>query len=397
MRIKAFGFTEEELHENGSFFTAKEIYGQPELWIKTFNMFKKNSLMLKEFLNDILEKQNLQIILAGAGTSAYIGEVLVGPIQKKLKIPTRAIPTTDLVTHPELFILKETPTLLVSFARSGNSPESVKAVELGNTVSGDIYHLIITCNPDGELAKNIKDKNTFVIILPEEANDKSLAMTGSFSSMLLVGLFLADINNLEHVEKQVELLNTYGKRIFNVYLGEIEKIAKLDFKRAVFLGSGLFSGIARESHLKLQELTDGKIICKYDTFLGFRHGPKAVIDEKTLIVYLFSNNTYSQQYEIDLVKSVANSGNGCYKVGVMEKNIPQIKLDSKIVLSENGKILDEEYLTVAEVLFAQTLGLFKSIDLGLKPDTPSVSGMIHRVVQGVKLYYYNGKATNGLL
>ncbi len=121
------------------------------------------------------------------------------------------------------------------------------------------------------------------------------------------------------MKSQINLLYNYGKFFFSSYTEEIKKIAKLDFNRAVFLGSGLFNGIAHESHLKLQELTDGKIICKHDSFLGFRHGPKAVIDNKTLIVYLFSNNRYSQQYEIDLVNSVNSGRNGCYKVGVMEK------------------------------------------------------------------------------
>jgi tagatose-6-phosphate ketose/aldose isomerase len=395
MKTQVLGLTDKELERYGSTFTAKEIYGQPTLWMKTFELFSDIATELNEFLSFVFAKQNIQMILTGAGTSAYIGEVLVGPMQKHTGVPARAVPTTDLVTHPELYILKDYPTLLVSFARSGNSPESVKAVELANKVSSDIFHLIITCNAEGELAKNKNNKNTFVLILPPESNDKSLAMTGSFSSMLLVGLLIANINRAQAqvVKKQVERLFSYGNKFLNTYyIDEIKKIAKLNFERAVFLGSALFSGIARESHLKLQELTDGQVICKHDSFLGFRHGPKAVIDDKTLLVYLFSNNPYSQLYEIDLVNSVNSGRNGCYKVGVMEKDIPDIKLDTKIIFSENDETIDEEFLTIAEVLFAQTLGFYKSIELGLKPDSPSVSGLIHRVVQGVKLYDYNGRA-----
>ncbi len=392
MSTKKLRFDEEELAENSSTFTAREIFGQPELWRKTYDLFMESVPNLKSFLNPIFEKKDIQILLTGAGTSAYIGEVLAGPIQKNIKIPSRAVPTTDLVTHPELFILKDIPTLLISFARSGNSPESVKAVELANTVSKNIFHLVITCNSEGKLAKHSDNNNSFVLILPPESDDKSLAMTGSFSSMLLMGLFIANINRLESIEQQVNILTVYAENFFDRFIEEVKKIAKLDFHRAVFLGSGLFSGIARESHLKLQELTDGKIICKHDTFLGFRHGPKAVIDKKTLLVYLFSNNIYSQQYEIDLVNSINLSGSGCYKVGIMEKDIADIELDSKIIFANNGEILDEEFLTVAEVLFAQTLGFYKSLELGLNPDSPSVSGMIHRVVQGVKLYDYNGQS-----
>jgi tagatose-6-phosphate ketose/aldose isomerase len=150
----------------------------------------------------------------------------------------------------------------------------------------------------------------------------------------------------------------------------------------------MMKGIARESQLKLQELTDGKIICKYDSFMGFRHGPKAVIDEDTLIIYLFTNNQYANLYEKDLVMAIANSRKNLFTIGVMEDNLNLPKLDLKILLSENGKKIHEDFLTVVSVLPAQLLGLYKSINLGLKPDTPSESGMIHRVVQGVNIYPY---------
>ncbi len=391
MSIEILGLNEDELKRKGAVFTAKEIYGQPNLWKNTFQLFNEKIDSIKEFLFGILNKENLQIILTGAGTSAFIGEVLAGPLQKNMLVSTRAIPTTDLVTHPELYIRKDQPTMLISFARSGNSPESVKAIELANIVSNNIFHLIITCNPEGKLAQKKHDENSYVFILPQEADDKSLAMTGSFSSMLLTGLFLAYLNNFDTVKTQVELLSKYALYFFDNYIETIKEIANLDFQRAVFLGSGLFNGIARESHLKLQELTDGKIICKYDSFLGFRHGPKAVIDDKTLIVYLFSNNAYVQQYEIDLVKSIYSTKSGCYKVGVMEKEIQAIELNKKIIFTQSSNSIDEEFLTVASVLFAQTLGFYKSLRLELKPDSPSVSGMIHRVVQGVNLYQYNGK------
>jgi tagatose-6-phosphate ketose/aldose isomerase len=162
----------------------------------------------------------------------------------------------------------------------------------------------------------------------------------------------------------------------------------MDFNRAVFLGSGMLKGVARESQLKLQELTDGKVICKYDSFLGFRHGPKAVINEKTLIVYLFSNSSYARDYEIDLVKGTNEGRKTLCSIGLMEEDLHLPQLDLKIVLSENGKKLDEDFLSVVSVLPAQLLAFYKSINLGLKPDSPSDSGMIHRVVQGVKIYPY---------
>jgi len=383
------GIHEDKLKQTGGIFTAREIALQPLVWQKTKTLFIKQLPQITSFLNNIFPFPDLNIILTGAGTSAFIGEVLQGPMQKITGKTVQAVATTDLVTHPRLYLKEEQPTLLISFARSGNSPESIKSVQLANQLCRHIYHLIITCNIDGNLAKNASGENTFAFLLPSEADDQSLAMTSSFTSMLLAGMFVAAYNEIENLTKEFDKLIQYASVIFNDYLDALRKAAQLDFERAVFLGSGLFQGIAHESHLKLQELSDGQVICKFDTFLGFRHGPKAVINDKTLLVFLFSNNPYVQQYEIDLVNDINSGQKGIYRIGVMEVDI-DVDLDLKIILNKNvySHTIRECLLALVSVLPAQILGFFKSLDLGLKPDTPSESGTITRVVQGVRLYPY---------
>jgi len=391
MNDSYLGIGKEELKALNAFHTAKEIDSQPVLWIKTLKLLTERKEALESFLNPIIAKENLNIVLTGAGTSAYIGEVLEGVFVNYLRVNTRAVPTTHIVTHPEKYFLSRQPTLLISFARSGDSPESLSAVQLANEVCGEIYHLIITCNPKGELAKNNSGENGFIFLLPPEADDQSLAMTGSFSSMLLTGIVIARLKEFDELKGQIERVAELGKNFFEKYLTTLKSIAEIDFNRAVFLGSGLFSGIARESHLKLQELTDGKVICKHDTFLGFRHGPKAVINNKTLVVYLFSNNNYSQNYEKDLVKAVKDGREGIFNLGVMTRDIENIQLDEKIIFSEKDEKLNEEFAALLSVLPAQTLGFFKSLYYGLKPDNPSENGVITRVVEGVKIYPYEKK------
>ncbi len=391
MNDSYLGIGKEELKALNAFHTAKEIDSQPVLWIKTLELLTERKEALESFLNPIIAKENLNIVLTGAGTSAYIGEVLEGVFVNYLRVNTRAVPTTHIVTHPEKYFLSRQPTLLISFARSGDSPESLSAVQLANEVCGEIYHLIITCNPKGELAKNNSGENGFIFLLPPEADDQSLAMTGSFSSMLLTGIVIARLKEFDELKGQIERVAELGKNFFEKYLTTLKSIAEIDFNRAVFLGSGLFSGIARESHLKLQELTDGKVICKHDTFLGFRHGPKAVINNKTLVVYLFSNNNYSQNYEKDLVKAVKDGREGIFNLGVMTRDIENIQLDEKIIFSEKDEKLNEEFAALLSVLPAQTLGFFKSLYYGLKPDNPSENGVITRVVEGVKIYPYEKK------
>ena len=380
--------TQNRLLENDCF-TEAEILGQPELWLKLWASYQSVKLPLHNYLYRFLDDKDIRIILTGAGTSAFIGDVLHGLFSKSFQNPISAVATTDLITHPELYFSKSNKYLLISFARSGNSPESSQVILLSEELSKKTHHLIITCNPESELIRTVSDKNHFTFLMPPEADDKGLAMTGSFTAMLLAGLLITRINKFEDLEEQFNLIYKYGNKILTVYLDAIKKAAALDFKRAVFLGSGMFKGIARESQLKLQELTDGKIICKYDSFMGFRHGPKAVIDENTLVVYLFSNNEHVNLYEVDLVNAIVSGRRNLFSIGVMEQEIKIPGIDLEIILSENGKKIQEDFLTIVSVLPAQLLGLYKSLNLGLNPDSPSSSGMIHRVVQGVKVYPYS--------
>ena len=301
---ETIGIAEDELESLGACHTAHEIAQQPKLWRAVLETAKENIDLLQKFITHVYSEETLEVILTGAGTSAFIGDVLEGPFQKNTHKSAKSIPTTDLVTHPELYFSKEKTILLISFARSGNSPESAQSIELAESFSKKVYHLIITCNRESELIAKMAGKEHFIFYMPPEADDKSLAMTSSFTSMLLGGVLISNIDSLAEAGSQVELISTYGEYILKEISGKLKTVAELGFERAVFLGSGPFGGVAREAHLKLQELTSGKVICIYDTFLGLRHGPKAVVNGKTLIFYIFSNESYVNQYELDLVKEI---------------------------------------------------------------------------------------------
>ena len=386
--MKYLGMELPVLKEKGAVHTAREISQQPELWQKVWKEIHRQKPGLEEFLNQALPDSR-RIVLTGAGTSAFIGLSLSGLFQRKTGVVTEAIATTDLVSHPKNYIQPGIPMLLISFARSGNSPESVAAISMVEEISKTCYHLIITCNSEGKLARHGNKHRTFVLSLPEEANDQSLAMTSSYTGMLLAGILIAQLDELEVAKKSVDILTGYGRKIIDYYAADFSKIAEKKFSRAVFLGSGPFYGTAKESHLKLQELTDGQVICKEDSFLGLRHGPKAVIDDTTLVCYIFSNEEYVSKYERDLVHSMKKGHPPLMEMGIMESILPGISLDHTFYFSENGCRLKEEFLAVCSVVPAQILGFFKSLQLGLKPDMPSDTGAITRVVEGVQIYDLN--------
>ncbi|MEP7258256.1 MAG: SIS domain-containing protein [Flavitalea sp.] len=386
---KFLGLSLEELQSLGATHTAREISQQPDLWLKTWSLVNDQQKELSAFLDKVYKHENLDVILTGAGTSAFIGMILSAPFQRNTRQRTRAVATTDLLSHPGLYFEKETPVLLVSFARSGNSPESVAAADLANSFCTKAYHLIITCNPSGKLAGIGNSASSYVFLLPKEADDQSLAMTGSFTTMLLAGFFISGIKRIQQLLTQVKRLAKYGDKIIADYPAKIREVTKLDFHRAVFLGSGPLQGTAKESHLKLQELTDGKVICSYESFLGFRHGPKVVINPSTLLVYLFSNDEYAHQYETDLVKAINAGERGLFSIGIFEKKELNDGVNMAIVLSDDKEErIEEDFLSVCNVVPAQLLGFFKSLQLGLSPDNPSANGTITRVVTGVNIYNF---------
>ncbi len=311
-----------------------------------------------------------------------------GIFQKNTGITTKAISSTEILTHPELTINPNRQTLMISYARSGNSPESIAAIEVSNKITDNISHLIITCNKDGSLAQ-LSGDNIYVINLPEIANDKGLAMTSSVTSMALAAILISDLDNIDILYNQVSIASSYIKKFLNKKNNVFEEIVKKPIKRAVFLGSGQMLGMAREAHLKVQEMTSGKIICKFDSFLGFRHGPKVVIDETTLLVYFFSNDKYVQQYEKDLVLSIQEELKPLYTIGIAENKITGITNDLDIYFSDSHSKLNEEFLMLCSLIPIQQLSFLLSLSVGLNPDSPSNNGVIHRVVQGVKIYNYN--------
>lgn len=372
---KIINHSETELKNKSGYWTAKEIEQQPVVWQKVANDIIKNHGELSGWLEDALSKPLGRIILTGAGTSAYVGETLAPFLSKKLSRPFEAISTTDIVSAPEQFLFKEKPTLIISYARSGNSPESVAACELCDQFIDNTYHLIITCNKDGMLAKmdNI-DKRRYVLLMPEETNDKSFAMTSSFSSMLLATALIFNLDNRK-LEVAIKISN---KILSSEFLEKIEALSQKNLNRVVCLGSGGLLGIAREASLKILELSNGQLDCYFESPLGFRHGPKLVVDNYTLVLLLVSNDGYTQQYDSDLLKEVKSDRKAENIINLLEE------------LGISDLEIDDLWLAFPYILYCQILAFNKSLALNITPDNPCPTGEANRVVQGVKIYPYVG-------
>ena len=368
-------------------FTFNEIHQQPAMWRKELKALLEKQEEVSAFMHKYLTPDT-DIVLTGAGTSAFIGDALQ-PVMRGMWNNVRSVATTDIITHANYLLNPEKPLLLISFARSGNSPESVGAVNLANKLCKNVAHVYITCNKNGKLALQAEGKdNILLLLLPEETDDKSLAMTSSFSTMLLTCLMLGHIDTLTDDIEMIEKTAKNAEAVIAEYEDKLKEIASRPFERGVFLGSGALKGIAEECHLKLQELTDGAVVCKFDSFLGFRHGPKAVVNSKSIVVYLMTDQESVQRYERDLVKQVDANNTPVAQIIVIAGKAPElpgVKADL-VVRMPYGPKENDFYGIVAYVLVGQLLGYYASLAHGLNPDAPSVSGNIHRVVEGVTIY-----------
>ena len=388
---KIFNVTAEQMQQTSSVFTLSEIYQQPATWKKTCDQIRANKDALKKFIDQVITCEDFDVILTGAGTSEFVGNALFPALTKGLNFKVKSYGTTDLVATPEAYLSRTKPTLLISFGRSGNSPESVGAIDVAEAVCDHVFHLFVTCNKNGALSKRADTTgNCFAINLTDETHDQSFAMTSSYSTMYLATYLCFHLDDLDAAIADVEKVMAAGQSFLDGKFGVAQKIVdEYDFNRIVYLGSNCLKGIAQESALKMLELTAGRVVTMYDTPLGFRHGPKSIIDDNTITVVYLSDDPYTRQYEVDLIKEMSGQRKGNKIVAVMSKVDDAVAalVDYTVVYDLEGATASV-LLGLDDILFAQTLAVLKSLSMKITPDNPCPTGEVNRVVKGVTLYPY---------
>ena len=374
---------EEEQQKLGYFHTLREILQQPATWLVT-------SRHLASISGELLPAVDgaATLVLTGSGSSEYAGECVRLPLQNSLKIPAQTIGGGVLLTHGGRAIAPSRPGLMVSLARSGDSPESVEAVSIALETEPDFRHLVITCNAQGRLATTYRgDSRVKVVVLAEQTNDRSLVMTSSFTNMVLAASFLGSLNAPGPYIALVEGLAQKAAELLTTHFDALAGVARRDFNRAVFLASGPRLGAARESALKMVEMTAGRVSAMSETYLGLRHGLMSAVHSDTLIVCFLSSQPLVRAYECDLIRELNEKQLGIAKV-IFGESIPSdLAQNGDVTIDLSGlAALGDDNMPVLDVIPGQLLGLFRSMKEGLQPDSPSIDGVINRVVQEFKLH-----------
>ena len=370
--------------------TASEIAGQPEIWreLGKFLLAKKENI--SDFIEGLGDLRKVRIVMTGAGSSAFIGDALAPFIAKSTGVNCEAIHTTDIVSAPETVLFSDIPTLLISFARSGNSPESVGAVQYARKIVKNLYEAAIVCDGSSKLYQITAENNkNLVLVMPEGSNDKGFAMTSSVTCMLLSGFALFNYGNMDGLVKDIGLLSESIAKNSQSLSEKALECARIPFDRAVYLGSGAFKGLAHEGSLKMMELTNGSVNASFDTAAGFRHGPKTVIKDSTLSLHFLSNDPFTARYDMDLLKEVLREKNKNSVVAVCGDNIDDAKADHVIAVNSRGYGTAADLCVgISGLVFFQMLAVHKSIALGITTDNPSPGGQVNRVVKGITVYPY---------
>jgi tagatose-6-phosphate ketose/aldose isomerase len=388
-----------EKAQRGLEHTPREIAQQPATWRKTFEQLRGREEEIREFLTaaglSAAPEQRPTVFLIGAGTSDYIGQALHLLLRTQWQCEVIPVASTSLLPNFSAYVLKERRSLWISFSRSGESPEGVAVLERALAECPQIAHLLVTCNQDGRMHQALRGRaNGYAVVLDEATNDRGLAMTSSFTNMVLAGQMLAHVGTdvgerawtLERYEPILQSLAHAGERLLPRAAELAFALGEGDYKRACYVGSGVLAGAAMECALKLLELTAGRVQTFTQATLALRHGPMAALDGETLFVALVSSEAQRRGYELDLLREIGSKGLARTRVAVAT-DARGLEAAAELVLSpgEDAAIPDL-CRPVLDVLFGQMLGLFFSLRRGLKPDVPSPQGVISRVVPRISLY-----------
>ena len=345
--------------------TWRETLSQPDIWRRW-----AQECPLQE-LRDWVTKQSFdEVWFCGAGTSAFIGDIVVAGLEGRATPPLRAVPTTDIVARPKDYLSDRKTPLVVNFGRSGNSAETLGILAALDKLAPDAPQLNISCNPKGALALREKKANRRLVLLPHETHDSGFAMTASFSTMLLTAIGIFDDGAVFE-----ELLPALAQK-FDRLLPAFCDLAQARPERIVYVGSGPLAFAAREAALKTLELSAGQIPALWDSTLGFRHGPKSFVQPGTQIVVFRASHPQAKLYDADLVEE-------------LRQQFP----DNPIIsLGPSGDIetpsfAHDLWAVPLAVGLAQVVSIYWSHQLGLNVDDPFAGqGTLSRVVSNVRIH-----------
>jgi tagatose-6-phosphate ketose/aldose isomerase len=245
---------------------------------------------------------------------------------------------------------------------------------------------VVTCNRSGRVASAFQshqngEPRIRVITLDDRTCDRSLVMTSSFTCMAVAGLGLAYTDQPERYLDHASRLAALGRVLLADWADRLAGAAVGGFQRMLILGDGCCFGAARETALKMLEMTGGRVMTMAETTLGFRHGPMCALRDGAMLVMLLSSDPLRRAYQVDLLGELRAKRLGERRI-VVGGGVPPELLDERdlaVDLPGLGEMPDH-WAAIFQVVVGQLLAFFRCRAESLHPDQPAAGGAISQVV-----------------
>lgn len=367
--------------EKGAVLTAKAIVSQPRLWKEGLERVKEHKEAIAAFWTG--RENQRRIVITGAGSSLLAAQSCLNWLQSVSERQTEVIPSTDLILLPERAM---DDVILVSVSSSGNTPETVRAVEKHLKNRPGQCHIAITNNAQSKLARLASQHPEGLFVpVPEGTSNGSFAATAEFTLPVWYLMLLLAPERWHELENILPVLTRGAHYFLQNAASDIEQWATLDRDNMVAIGALSLKAVACETSLKLLEMGNGSIMTAWHSMLEFRHGPKLIINRDATIIGYIAARADLQRYDLDMMKEL-----------MRERSDPAMIIGvGHDALSDNAAVCDlyvhfscpelsemhESFAAMLYVLFAQVAGLYRAIAAGVTPDTPSPEGKVAKVAR----------------
>lgn len=336
--------------------TLEEIMGQTAAW----QVALEETIAKGEQIRELFDKGGFrEVVFTGCGSTYYLSLTAAAIFQHLTGLRAVALPASELALFPDSSLVGGEPTLLVAVSRSGETTETLWAVRAFKESWGKSV-LAITCYEDSPLASE-----AYLSLIAREGKEESIAQTRSFTSMLVAAQALAGIaaGRGDYLE-QLQALPPLGERLIAKRRGLARELGEdAGLQRFFFLGSGPRYGLACEAMLKMKEMSLSYSEAFH--FMEFRHGPKSMVDETTLVVGLVSDS--AREHEVAVLKEAKELGARTLALAESKKQAGFGDIDY-LVCFDSG--LTELARVVLYLPVLQLLAYYRAVAKGLDPDRP---------------------------
>jgi len=325
---------------------------QPETWRQCLQQLHPLDLggLIGEF-----QPEQYRWLFVGCGTSYYLAQAAAASFTLLTGKQSSAVPASEILLYPQLSLPSADIVFPVLISRSGHTSEILALAEF--LQKEQIEFLALTC--DGNELATMTPR---VLQLP--VREESTVMTSSFTSMLLAIQFVAaKLGGQPEFLDALEQVPSLVEKWLAKYEGPLEKSAQKPFDDIAVLGQGPLYPIASEVALKVMESSSS--YAQHFHTLEFRHGPKSIISDRTLVVGLIGQETEAE--EVPVLREMKELGASTIAIASRATKPVCEAADLVIELSSS---LPTFPLLIAYVVWGQLFGSFVGLAKGLNPDEP---------------------------